>query len=89
MNTDILLPKIGFAMNEGVLARWLVADGAVVRSGQPLYELESEKSVQEVEAPASGTLRIIVRATGETYPVGTVLGQILDADAAPAAGSAT
>jgi pyruvate/2-oxoglutarate dehydrogenase complex dihydrolipoamide acyltransferase (E2) component len=47
-----------------------------VTQGQPLYELESEKSVQEVEAPASGTLKIIVDATGETYPVGTVLGEI-------------
>ena len=82
MSTNILLPKIGFAMNEGVLSRWLVADGAMVTAGQPLYELESEKSLQEVEAPASGRLRIIVTATGETYPVGTVLGQILEADAA-------
>jgi len=87
MSTDILLPKIGFAMNEGVLARWLVADGAMVSAGQPLYELESEKSLQEVEAPASGKLRIIVTATGETYPVGTVLGQILEADAAAQAGA--
>lgn len=84
MSTDILLPKIGFAMNEGILTRWLVEDGAPVTAGQPLYELESEKSVQEVEAPASGKLRIIVTATGETYPVGTVLGQILEADAVPA-----
>jgi len=83
MSTDILLPKIGFAMNEGILARWLAADGAMVSAGQPLYELESEKSLQEVEAPASGKLRIIVTATGETYPVGTLLGQILEADAAP------
>jgi pyruvate/2-oxoglutarate dehydrogenase complex dihydrolipoamide acyltransferase (E2) component len=86
MSTDVLLPKIGFAMNDGVLTRWLVEDGALVKAGQPLYEFESEKSVQEVEAPASGKLRIVVAATGETYPVGTVLGQILDAGAAPAGG---
>jgi pyruvate/2-oxoglutarate dehydrogenase complex dihydrolipoamide acyltransferase (E2) component len=73
--TEVLLPKIGFAMNEGVLARWLVADGAKIRAGEPLYELESDKSVQEVEAPASGKLRIIA-AIGETYQVGTVLGEI-------------
>lgn len=78
MSTQILLPKIGFSMNEGVLARWLVADGAAVTVGQPLYELESDKSVQEVEAPASGRLRIIA-VTGETYTVGTVLGEILAA----------
>ena len=75
MSTDILLPKIGFSMNEGVLTRWLVDDGAQVTQGQPLYELESDKSVTEVEAPASGTLRIKVPA-GETKEVGTVLGTI-------------
>jgi pyruvate/2-oxoglutarate dehydrogenase complex dihydrolipoamide acyltransferase (E2) component len=78
MSTEVLLPKIGFSMNEGVLTRWLVDDGATVAQGQPLYELESDKSLQEVEAPASGRLKIIVAAAGETYPVGTVLGEILD-----------
>jgi pyruvate/2-oxoglutarate dehydrogenase complex dihydrolipoamide acyltransferase (E2) component len=78
MSTEILLPKLGFSMNEGVLTRWLVEDGAAVAQGQPLYELESDKSLQEVEAPANGRLRILVTATGETYPVGTVLGEIVD-----------
>jgi pyruvate/2-oxoglutarate dehydrogenase complex dihydrolipoamide acyltransferase (E2) component len=78
MSTEILLPKIGFSMNEGVLSRWLVEDGATVEEGQPLYELESDKSLQEVEAPASGRLKILVTATGETYPVGTVLGEIVE-----------
>ncbi len=78
MSTQVLLPKIGFSMNEGVLARWLVADGAPVQAGQALYEMESDKSVQEVEAPASGTLRIIA-AEGETYAVGAVLGEIVAA----------
>jgi pyruvate/2-oxoglutarate dehydrogenase complex dihydrolipoamide acyltransferase (E2) component len=72
---DILLPKIGFSMNEGILAEWLIADGGEVTEGQPLYALESDKSTQEVEAPASGTLRIIAKV-GETYEVGTVLGRI-------------
>jgi pyruvate/2-oxoglutarate dehydrogenase complex dihydrolipoamide acyltransferase (E2) component len=76
MSTDVLLPKIGFAMNEAVLSQWLVADGAQVETGEPLYSIESDKSVEEIEAPASGTLKIIA-ATGETYPVGTVLAQIV------------
>lgn len=75
MSTQILLPKIGFSMNEGVLNEWLVSDGASVEQGQPIYAIESEKSVQEVEAPASGTLKILAQA-GETYEVGTVLGEI-------------
>lgn len=76
MSTQVLLPKIGFSMSEGLLSEWLVADGAAVTEGQPLYALESEKSVQEVEAPASGTLKIISLA-GETYEVGTVLAEIV------------
>lgn len=75
MTTSILLPKLGFSMNEGTLAEWLVADGAQVTKGQPLYALESEKSVQEIEAPADGTLRILA-AAGGTYTVGTVIGEI-------------
>jgi pyruvate/2-oxoglutarate dehydrogenase complex dihydrolipoamide acyltransferase (E2) component len=75
MAFDILLPKIGFSMNEGTLAEWLVADGAQVAEGEPLYALESDKSTQEVESPATGTLKIIA-AVGETYEVGTLLGTV-------------
>ncbi|CAN5418822.1 hypothetical protein BH10PSE14_BH10PSE14_03390 [soil metagenome] len=75
MATDILLPKLGFSMTEAQIAEWLVADGAEVSEGDPLYLLEADKSTNEVEAPASGTLRIIAEV-GETYEVGTVLGRI-------------
>ena len=75
MTTQILLPKIGFSMNEGVLAEWLVADGDTVTEGQPIYALESDKSTNEVESPASGTIRIHAEI-GETYEVGAVLGTI-------------
>lgn len=75
MATQILLPKLGFSMNEGQLTEWMVEDGGQVTAGEPLFALESDKSTQEVEAPASGTLRIIAQV-GETYPVGTVLGEI-------------
>ncbi len=72
---EILLPKLGFAMNEGSLSEWLVPDGATVEQGQPLYSLESDKSVEEIEAPGSGVLKILVQP-GTVYPVGTVLGEI-------------
>jgi pyruvate/2-oxoglutarate dehydrogenase complex dihydrolipoamide acyltransferase (E2) component len=75
MATEILLPKIGFSMNEGQIAEWLVADGAHVNEGDPLYLLEADKSTNEVEAPATGTLSIEAEA-GETYEVGTVIGYI-------------
>ncbi len=72
MATEVLLPKIGFSMNEGILAEWLVEDGGTIEEGQPLYALESDKSTQEVESPATGTVRIM-KPVGETYEVGTVL----------------
>jgi pyruvate/2-oxoglutarate dehydrogenase complex dihydrolipoamide acyltransferase (E2) component len=75
MATDIILPKLGFSMTEAQIAEWLVEDGAQVTEGQPLYLLEADKSTNEVEAPATGTLQILAE-TGETYEVGTVLGTI-------------
>jgi pyruvate/2-oxoglutarate dehydrogenase complex dihydrolipoamide acyltransferase (E2) component len=75
MSTQVLLPKIGFASDDSTLARWLVEDGAIITAGQPLYELENDKATQEVEAPASGRLRILAQV-GETYSIGTVLAEI-------------
>jgi pyruvate/2-oxoglutarate dehydrogenase complex dihydrolipoamide acyltransferase (E2) component len=75
MATQIILPKIGFSMTEGVLAEWLVEDGATITEGDPLFAIESDKSTNEVEAPASGVVRIL-GAAGETYEVGAVIGTI-------------
>jgi pyruvate/2-oxoglutarate dehydrogenase complex dihydrolipoamide acyltransferase (E2) component len=75
MAFSVTIPKIGFSMNEGILAEWLAEDGSQVTEGQPLYALESDKSTNEVESPASGILRIIGEV-GETYEVGTVIAEI-------------
>lgn len=75
MAIEILLPKLGFSMSEGQLSEWLVPDGGQAVEGEPLFSLESDKSTNEVEAPVSGTLRIL-KQPGETYEVGTVLGVI-------------
>jgi pyruvate/2-oxoglutarate dehydrogenase complex dihydrolipoamide acyltransferase (E2) component len=76
MSTPILMPKLGFSMNEGTLSRWLVTEGTTIRQGQPLWELESDKAVNEIDSPATGMLKIIARP-GAVYAVGTVLGEIL------------
>lgn len=62
-------------MQQGTLVEWLVADGAEVTEGQPIYNLEIEKSVMEVEAPASGILHQTGKA-GEEYSVGHPIGEI-------------
>lgn len=75
MSTTLTIPKLQMSSTEGTLAEWLVDDGTVVTEGQPIYSLETDKSVQEIEAPASGKLTQKV-AAGETYPVGTEIGEI-------------
>lgn len=75
MAVDVTIPKIGFSMNEGILAEWLVEDGAHVTEGQLIYALESDKSANEVESPASGIIELI-GDVGDTYEVGTVIARI-------------
>lgn len=75
MSFDVVIPKIGFAMQDATIAEWLVADGSTVQEGDPIFAMESEKSVQEVESPANGTIRFIGEV-GETYPVGTTVAEI-------------
>ena len=75
MSTVLTIPKLQMSTTEGTLTEWLVDDGAVVEEGQAIYCLETDKSIQEIEAPASGTLTQKV-AAGETYPVGTEIGEI-------------
>jgi len=63
------------SMSEATIVEWLVTDGTVVTEGQPIYSIETEKTVVEIEAPASGTLRQLVQA-GVTLPVGAEIGAI-------------
>ena len=62
-------------MQQGTLVEWLVADGAEVSEGQAIYNLEVDKAVMEIEAPASGRLRQSA-AAGEEYKVGEPIGEI-------------
>lgn len=77
MTTELRLPRLGDVMTEGRLLQWLAADGAEVRAGQPLYELETDKVSFTVEAPAAGVLRQAVPA-GEVVEVGTVVARLLE-----------
>ncbi|MEM6581686.1 MAG: lipoyl domain-containing protein [Pseudomonadota bacterium] len=73
--THVVVPKLGMAMSEGTLTEWLVKDGENVEEGQVLFLLENDKAVQEIESPASGTIRIIAEE-GETYDVDAILAEI-------------
>ena len=82
MTVAVHLPKIGMTMEEGILASWLAPDGALVVRGQPIFELETEKVTQDVEAGAAGTLKHLV-AAGWTVEPGAVVGCLLDEASAP------
>jgi pyruvate/2-oxoglutarate dehydrogenase complex dihydrolipoamide acyltransferase (E2) component len=62
---SILVPGVGESISEGILARWLKPDGSAVKSGEPLFELETDKASNVVPASASGVLKIGV-AEGTT-----------------------
>ena len=70
-------------MTEAVLVRFLVDDGAMVTKGDPLYEIETDKVTNEVDAPVTGRLRRIAAEEG-TYRVGEPVAELLEE---PAAGS--
>lgn len=72
--TAIHLPKIGLVMENVRVVRWLKAVGDAVAVGDPLLELETEKSTVEVESPAAGHLLEVVRAAGAAAAVGDLLG---------------
>jgi pyruvate dehydrogenase E2 component (dihydrolipoamide acetyltransferase) len=65
MATEIKLPRLGQGMESGTIVKWLKSEGDTVEKGEPLYELDTDKVTQEVEADASGVLLKIAVAEGE------------------------
>jgi pyruvate dehydrogenase E2 component (dihydrolipoamide acetyltransferase) len=69
MATEVILPRLGQGMESGTIVRWLKSEGEPVTKGEPLFELDTDKVTQEVEAEAAGVLLKIAVAEGEV-PVG-------------------
>ena len=69
MATEVILPRLGQGMETGTIVRWLKSEGDTVAKGEPLFELDTDKVTQEVEAEATGVLLKIAIAEGEV-PVG-------------------
>jgi pyruvate dehydrogenase E2 component (dihydrolipoamide acetyltransferase) len=67
--TEVILPRLGQGMESGTIVRWLKSEGERVAKGEPLFELDTDKVTQEVEAEAAGVLLKIAVAEGEV-PVG-------------------
>ncbi len=75
MATEVKLPRLGQGMESGTIVRWLKGEGEAVQKREPLYELDTDKVTQEVEAEADGVLLKILVAEGEV-DVGTTVAVI-------------
>jgi len=73
---DVVLPKWGMTMQDGMINEWHVVAGDCVVEGQPMVTIETEKVDAEVEAPVTGTVLEVLVPVGETVAVGTVIARI-------------
>jgi pyruvate dehydrogenase E2 component (dihydrolipoamide acetyltransferase) len=87
---EISMPRLSDSMEEGTILRWLAAEGAEVKRGDELAEIETDKASMVYEADADGVLHVLAQE-GDTLPVGAPIAQLLAAGeqpgAAPDAGS--
>jgi pyruvate dehydrogenase E2 component (dihydrolipoamide acetyltransferase) len=79
MANEITLPRLGWDMTEGVLSSWLKKEKEYVNAGEPLFSVEGDKAVQEIEALDSGYLVLLPGGPqpGDKLPVGTLLGYLV------------
>lgn len=86
MPVEVILPKVDMDMETGTIEAWHVKEGDLVRQGDTIFEIGTNKAVMEVEAPASGAIRDIRTETGVPIAVGTPVAWIyLDGEAAAVA----
>jgi 2-oxoglutarate dehydrogenase E2 component (dihydrolipoamide succinyltransferase) len=91
MPIEIKVPSVGESITSGVLGVWSKPDGAYVKAGDPIFEIETDKVTSEIVAESAGKLKHLVKA-GDTVQIGQVVASIDEkapapAEAAPAEGS--
>ncbi len=82
-SNQVIMPVLGMNQDSGKIIQWLVKEGQWVKKGEPLLEVETDKAVAEIEAPASGFLSNVKAQPGAEIPVGTVIAVILPSEPAP------
>jgi len=80
MVTEVIMPKMGQTMEKGRIIRWLKREGEAVQRGEPLLEIETDKTTVEVEARGTGILKKIIAQEGEEAPIGKIIGYIAKED---------
>jgi pyruvate dehydrogenase E2 component (dihydrolipoamide acetyltransferase) len=76
---EVTMPKFGLTMHEGTIQRFFKTVGQSVKAGESLYEVETEKVLYEVEAPASGVVAIALFDEGATVECGVAVAVIAEA----------
>ena len=95
MATIVELPRLSDTMEEGVIAKWHIAEGDKVKRGQIIADIETDKATMEYESFDAGTVLKIVAAEGDTHPIGTPIavlgkpGEDFEAALASAGGGAS
>ncbi|MDJ1006269.1 MAG: lipoyl domain-containing protein [Paracoccaceae bacterium] len=73
--TVLLVPQLGTEVTEAEITEWLMADGEPVEAGEPVVNISTTKMAMDLEAPASGRLKIVMEE-GEIAKVGDTLAEI-------------
>ena len=76
MPTEVIMPVLGMTMESGIIVEWMKNEGDAVTEGEVLFNVETDKSVMEVEAKASGTLLKILHGPGDDVPIQQVIAYI-------------
>jgi pyruvate dehydrogenase E2 component (dihydrolipoamide acetyltransferase) len=76
---EAVMPKFGLTMTEGTIQKWFKAEGDAIKAGEPLFEVETEKVLYEVEAPASGIVAKLLYPLEAVVPVGLPVAIIAEA----------
>ncbi len=77
MTKDVVMPVLGMSQETGTLLEWRKRPGDTVTKGEPLMEIETDKTTVEIEAPASGILANVTAQPGDVIPVGQTIARIL------------
>ncbi len=75
---ELRMPKFGLTMEEGTITKWYKKEGDYIKKGDPIFEVESEKIINDVESPVEGYLKKILVKEGETKRVGEIVGLIAE-----------
>ncbi|MDX1962151.1 MAG: 2-oxoglutarate dehydrogenase complex dihydrolipoyllysine-residue succinyltransferase [Pirellulales bacterium] len=87
MPIELVVPKFGESVNEGLISKWHKSEGDSVKLDENIVEIESDKATSDLPAPGNGRLGKILKPAGEKVLVGEVIGYILTGEEAGASTS--